>query len=48
MRTDEGAFRMHEGGEVDIRGVYCAVAVARLTNTFTDSLFSGTPHWIMR
>ncbi|XP_071520028.1 protein farnesyltransferase subunit beta [Panulirus ornatus] len=48
MRTDEGAFRMHEGGEVDIRGVYCAVSVARLTNTFTDSLFSGTPLWIMR
>ncbi|XP_042859073.1 protein farnesyltransferase subunit beta-like [Penaeus japonicus] len=33
MRTDEGAFRMHEGGEVDIRGViHAEVSVARLAN----------------
>ncbi|KAK8735797.1 hypothetical protein OTU49_005318 [Cherax quadricarinatus] len=48
MHNDEGAFRMHEGGEVDIRGAYCAVSVARLTNVYTDQLFSGTAHWIMR
>ncbi|XP_047496628.1 protein farnesyltransferase subunit beta-like [Penaeus chinensis] len=48
MRTDEGAFRMHEGGEVDIRGVYCAVSVARLANIATEQLFNRTPHWIMR
>lgn len=48
MRTEEGSFRMHEGGEVDIRGVYCAVSVARLTNICTEGLFAGTPHWIMR
>lgn len=39
---------MHEGGEVDIRGVYCAVSVARLTNIATESLFANTAHWIMR
>ena len=48
MRTEEGAFRMHEGGEVDIRGVYCAVSVARLTNICSEQLFKNTPHWIMR
>ncbi|XP_066940758.1 protein farnesyltransferase subunit beta [Macrobrachium rosenbergii] len=48
MRTPEGAFRMHEGGEIDIRGVYCAVSVARLTNICTSQLFENTPHWIMR
>ncbi|KAK3870824.1 hypothetical protein Pcinc_024012 [Petrolisthes cinctipes] len=48
MRTEEGSFRMHEGGEVDIRGVYCAVSVARLTNIATESLFANTVHWIMR
>lgn len=48
MRTEEASFRMHEGGEVDIRGVYCAVSVARLTNISTEGLFAGTPHWIMR
>lgn len=48
MRTEEGSFCMHEGGEVDIRGVYCAVSVARLTNICTEGLFAGTPHWIMR
>ncbi|KAK7075185.1 hypothetical protein SK128_011135 [Halocaridina rubra] len=48
MRTAEGAFLMHEGGEIDIRGVYCAVSVARLTNICTEQLFENTPHWIMR
>ncbi|KAG7166951.1 protein farnesyltransferase subunit beta-like [Homarus americanus] len=48
MHTDEGAFRMHEGGEVDIRGAYCAISVARLTNVYTDHQFSETAHWIMR
>ncbi|XP_045124653.1 protein farnesyltransferase subunit beta-like isoform X3 [Portunus trituberculatus] len=48
LRTEEASFRMHEGGEVDIRGVYCAVSVARLTNVSTEGLFANTPHWIMR
>lgn len=48
MRTREGAFTMHESGEVDIRGVYCAVSVARITNVYSDQLFKDTPHWILR
>ncbi|XP_025104033.1 protein farnesyltransferase subunit beta-like isoform X2 [Pomacea canaliculata] len=48
MRDEEGAFRMHEGGEVDIRGAYCAASSARLTNMCTKELFSGTAEWIRR
>ncbi|XP_076054899.1 farnesyl transferase beta subunit isoform X2 [Oratosquilla oratoria] len=48
MRTKEGAFTMHENGEVDIRGVYCAISVARLTNIYTEDLFDGTAQWIVR
>ena len=36
LRLPDGSFMMHErDGEVDIRGVYCAVSVARLTNVFS-------------
>jgi hypothetical protein len=36
LRLDDGSFMMHaDDGEVDIRGVYCALSVARLTNVFT-------------
>ncbi|KAJ8308226.1 hypothetical protein KUTeg_013100 [Tegillarca granosa] len=47
MRTAEGAFKMHDGGEVDIRGAYCAASVARLTNIITKDLFDGTLEWIV-
>ncbi|KAL7643942.1 UNVERIFIED_CONTAM: hypothetical protein RMT77_005953 [Armadillidium vulgare] len=47
MKTEEGAFMMHESGEIDIRGVYCAVSVARLTNIYTEDLFRNTSHWVL-
>lgn len=38
---------MHDGGEVDIRGVYCAVAVAILLNLEEKNiLFENTPQWL--
>ena len=41
LRLDDGSFMMHENdGEVDIRGVYCALSVARLTNVFTPGLYN--------
>ncbi len=46
-RTADGAFTMHEGGEVDIRGAYCAASVARLTNIATADMFDGTAQWIV-
>lgn len=47
-RTSEGAFTMHRDGEVDIRGAYCAVVAAHLTNTMSPELFEGTAEWIAR
>lgn len=38
---------MEVGGEVDIRGAYCAAAVASITNLKTDELFYNTAEWIM-
>lgn len=49
VRTTGGAFLMHVGGETDIRGVYCAVAVAKLANfapADMGRLFAGTVEWI--
>ncbi|KAK6180951.1 hypothetical protein SNE40_008911 [Patella caerulea] len=48
MRTEEGSFKMHEGGEVDIRGTYCAASVAKVTNLCTEELFKDTPQWLAR
>lgn len=48
LRCDDGAFTMHVDGEVDIRGVYCALSVARLTNIYTSSLFKNTEQWLLR
>lgn len=48
LRGEDGAFGMHVDGEVDIRGVYCAVSVARLTNIYTPVLFKGTEEWIAK
>lgn len=48
LRDDDGAFSMHVGGEVDIRGVYCAVSVARLTNVYTPEIFKNTAEWIAK
>ncbi|CAH1790767.1 unnamed protein product, partial [Owenia fusiformis] len=47
MRNSVGAFKMHEGGEVDIRGAYCAVSAAKLTHIATEELFDKTPQWIV-
>nr|CAD7200740.1 unnamed protein product [Timema douglasi] len=48
VRSPTGAFHMHEGGEIDLRGVYCAVSVARLTNIYSNTLFENSAHWIAR
>lgn len=46
-RQPDGSYCMHAGGEVDIRGVYCALSVARLTNIYTDDLFDNSADWIV-
>ena len=47
LRLDDGSFLMHEDGEVDIRGVYCALSVAKLTNIYSPELFKNTSQWVL-
>lgn len=47
---ETGAFRMHVDGEIDVRGAYCAVAVAKLINIEPElerKLFNGTVDWVV-
>jgi protein farnesyltransferase subunit beta len=30
MKQPDGSFRMHEGGEIDVRGSYCALSISEL------------------
>ncbi|CAG8596051.1 16768_t:CDS:10 [Funneliformis caledonium] len=48
LKRDDGSFIMHEGGEVDVRGAYCVLSVATLTNLITPELTAGTAEWIKR
>ncbi len=48
LRQDDGSFVMHADGEVDIRGVYCALSAASLANVYTEEMFSGTALWVVR
>lgn len=51
VREDRcGAFRMHVDGEIDVRGAYCAIAIAKLVNISLEAehkLFNGTIDWIV-
>lgn len=47
-RSSDGSYCMHVDGEVDIRGAYCAVVVACITNILTPSLFEGTAEWLTK
>eukprot|EP01137_Pigoraptor_chileana_P019592 Opistho-2@80807 len=46
LRLPCGAFRMHEDGEEDVRGAYCAASVAAMLNLDAPGLFDGTAEWI--
>lgn len=46
MHQSDGSFIMHFDGEVDVRGVYCALVPAILTNTLTDDMISSTADWV--
>lgn len=48
VRQPDGSFIMHQNGEVDVRGAYCALSVSKLTNIYTPDLFEGTAEWIVR
>jgi protein farnesyltransferase subunit beta len=41
-----GGFRMHQDGEIDVRGTYCAIAVASILQILDDSLTVGVGGYI--
>ncbi|XP_076240032.1 protein farnesyltransferase subunit beta-like [Calliopsis andreniformis] len=47
LHREDGSFSLHVGGEVDMRGVYCAVVVAKLTNVYTPEMFEDSLNWII-
>ncbi|KAI7879783.1 terpenoid cyclases/Protein prenyltransferase [Lichtheimia hyalospora FSU 10163] len=48
MKQPDGSFTMHTGGETDIRGSYCALSVAAMTNLLTPELTEGCANFIKR
>ncbi|GAA5906746.1 protein farnesyltransferase [Sporobolomyces salmoneus] len=46
VKQADGSFVMHKGGEVDVRGCYCALTVATLLNLLTPELVEGTADFI--
>lgn len=48
MRREDGAFTMHHDGEVDVRGAYCAIAVATLSGEVeATGPWEDTANWIL-
>ncbi|XP_022651789.1 protein farnesyltransferase subunit beta-like isoform X3 [Varroa jacobsoni] len=47
LHQSDGSFIMHEGGEVDVRGTYCALAVARLTNLLCEELTNKSAEFVL-
>lgn len=48
VKQTDGSFAMHVGGEIDIRGAYCALSVASVTGIITQELCKNTAEWIVR
>jgi protein farnesyltransferase subunit beta len=48
MKQPDGSFRMHDQGEVDVRGSYCAISVATLLNILTPELVAGVAEFICK
>ncbi|KAJ1722425.1 CAAX farnesyltransferase (FTase) subunit beta [Coemansia erecta] len=48
MKNADGSFSMHKDGEVDVRGVYCAMVIASLLNIMTPDLVRGAAEFIGR
>ncbi|KAG0045421.1 hypothetical protein BGZ83_009385 [Gryganskiella cystojenkinii] len=47
-KEPEGSFRVMEGGEIDVRGTYCALSAATITNILTPELTSGVAEFVAR
>lgn len=47
LKQTDGSYIMHEGGEVDVRGVYCALSVATICGIDDDKLKDNCIKWIV-
>jgi protein farnesyltransferase subunit beta len=48
LKQPDGSFVMHKGGEIDVRGCYCALSVAYLLGIATPKLIRGTREFIAK
>lgn len=46
-KDTSGGFRMHDGGEVDVRACYTAISVANILNIVDDELIHGVGNYIL-
>lgn len=46
MKQPNGSFTMHEGGEVDVRGSYCAASAASLCGILTEEFCAGVAEYV--
>ncbi|THH27106.1 hypothetical protein EUX98_g7081 [Antrodiella citrinella] len=46
LKQPDGSFLVAHHAEVDVRGIYCLLAVATLLNIITPELVAGTPEFI--
>ncbi|KAI9332298.1 terpenoid cyclases/protein prenyltransferase alpha-alpha toroid [Zopfochytrium polystomum] len=46
MKQEDGSFRMFDGGEIDVRGSYCAMTVARLLNILVPELTANVAAFV--
>ncbi|XP_007031452.2 PREDICTED: protein farnesyltransferase subunit beta isoform X2 [Theobroma cacao] len=47
MKDPNGAFRMHDDGEIDVRACYTAISVASLLNILDDDLVQDVGNYIL-
>ncbi|KAL7100719.1 hypothetical protein ACP275_08G012200 [Erythranthe tilingii] len=47
MKDTSGGFRMHDGGEVDVRACYTAISVASVLNILDDKLIQNVGDYII-
>ncbi|KAG0368624.1 terpenoid cyclases/protein prenyltransferase alpha-alpha toroid [Gamsiella multidivaricata] len=48
VKQEDGSFKMMVGGEIDVRGSYCAMSAATITNIRTPELEQGVAEFIGR
>nr|AKG25432.1 farnesyltransferase subunit beta [Hematodinium sp. SG-2015] len=48
MKDPSGGFRMHDEGEIDMRGTYCAIATASMLRIITPELTEGVASYVCR